>query len=317
MVFGFLNFDTSNKSQALNDILQVGTSAGGTRAKAIIAWNSRINEVRSGQVKALEGFEYWLVKFDGVSGKRDDFSRDDLKACAQSASMKRAIADAILSQVKDVDSHIKGYSEIADNSSYRSNSFLVPTSSVWFKIIVSMCTVLRHLKLWGRLLIAGLVIGYSTPPLSSEIQKNNNLTRETVVLQLKWKHQYQFAGYYAAKEKGFYEEVGLDVEIHEHQGRPPIKALLAGEAQYAVSGANALIHRAQGYPVVALAAIYQHSPYALLVRADSGIYKVSDLTGRRVMLGSGTQDAALHAMLKRGGLSKEDYIVEPEIFIIH
>lgn len=228
--------------------------------------------------------------------------------------MKRRIADAILRQVKDVDSHIKGYSEIADKSSYRPSSFLVPTSSVWFKIIVSMCTGLRHLKFWGRLLIAGLVIGYSTPPLSSEIQKNNNLTRETVVLQLKWKHQYQFAGYYAAKEKGFYEEVGLDVEIHEHQGRPPIKALLAGEAQYAVSGANALIHRAQGYPVVALAAIYQHSPYALLVRADSGIYKVPDLTGRRVMLGSGTQDAALHAMLKRGGLSKEDYIRLPSSF---
>lgn len=56
---------------ALRDILRVGTSAGGARAKAVIAWNPRTNEVRSGQVKAGKGFEYWLMKFDGVSGNKD------------------------------------------------------------------------------------------------------------------------------------------------------------------------------------------------------------------------------------------------------
>lgn len=56
---------------ALKDILRVGTSAGGARAKAIIAWNPTTNEVRSGQVDAGSGFEYWLLKFDGVSGNRD------------------------------------------------------------------------------------------------------------------------------------------------------------------------------------------------------------------------------------------------------
>ena len=131
---------------------------------------------------------------------------------------------------------------------------------------------------------------------------------ESVVLQLKWKHQFQFAGYYAAKEKGFYKEAGLDVKIREHTGeRSPIEVLLDGEAEYAVTSANVLIHRAKGYPVVALAAIYQHSPYALLVRADSGIRRVSDLAGRRIMLGTGMQDAALHAMLKRGGLDASGY----------
>lgn len=66
-----LNFDASDKSQVLHDILQVGTSAGGARAKAIIAWHPKTNEVRSGQITAPEGFEYWLLKFDGVSGNRD------------------------------------------------------------------------------------------------------------------------------------------------------------------------------------------------------------------------------------------------------
>ncbi len=56
---------------AMRDILRVGTSAGGARAKAVIAWNPKTDEVRSGQVKAGEGFEYWLLKFDGVSGNRD------------------------------------------------------------------------------------------------------------------------------------------------------------------------------------------------------------------------------------------------------
>ena len=59
------------KKTALQNILRVGTSAGGARAKAVIAWNPQTNEVRSGQVKTGRGFEYWLMKFDGVSGNKD------------------------------------------------------------------------------------------------------------------------------------------------------------------------------------------------------------------------------------------------------
>ncbi|HET7369559.1 MAG TPA: type II toxin-antitoxin system HipA family toxin [Gammaproteobacteria bacterium] len=63
--------DGDERRAAMNDILQVGVSAGGARAKAIIAWNPHTNEVRSGQVPAPGGFEYWLLKFDGVSHNRD------------------------------------------------------------------------------------------------------------------------------------------------------------------------------------------------------------------------------------------------------
>ena len=59
------------QEKALNDILRVGTSAGGARAKAVIAWHPQTGEVRSGQVAAGEGFEYWLLKFDGVAGNKD------------------------------------------------------------------------------------------------------------------------------------------------------------------------------------------------------------------------------------------------------
>ncbi|MCC5830891.1 MAG: type II toxin-antitoxin system HipA family toxin [Phycisphaeraceae bacterium] len=65
------SFADKDKEHALREILRVGASAGGARAKAVIAWNRQTNEVRSGQVKAPEGFEYWLLKFDGVSNNRD------------------------------------------------------------------------------------------------------------------------------------------------------------------------------------------------------------------------------------------------------
>ena len=65
------HFTGAAREKALNDILQVGTSAGGARAKAVIAWNRETNEVRSGQIAAGDGFDYWLLKFDGVTGNKD------------------------------------------------------------------------------------------------------------------------------------------------------------------------------------------------------------------------------------------------------
>jgi serine/threonine-protein kinase HipA len=64
-------FASASRKNALNDILRVGTSAGGARAKAVIAWNPKTHEVRSGQIAAGKGFDYWLLKFDGVTGNKD------------------------------------------------------------------------------------------------------------------------------------------------------------------------------------------------------------------------------------------------------
>jgi serine/threonine-protein kinase HipA len=65
------SFADPEREQALREILRVSASAGGARAKAVIAWNPTTNEVRSGQVKAPSGFEYWLMKFDGVTNNKD------------------------------------------------------------------------------------------------------------------------------------------------------------------------------------------------------------------------------------------------------
>ena len=64
-------FSGDDDREAINDILRVGTSAGGARAKAILAWNKETNEFRSGQVDAAEGFEYWIMKFDGITSSND------------------------------------------------------------------------------------------------------------------------------------------------------------------------------------------------------------------------------------------------------
>lgn len=64
--------------EAMETILRVGTSAGGARAKAILAWNPETDEFRSGQISADSGFEYWLLKFDGVKKNRDKELADPL-----------------------------------------------------------------------------------------------------------------------------------------------------------------------------------------------------------------------------------------------
>ena len=66
-----VSIEDKEKTEALRDILRVGTSAGGARAKAVIAWNPSTNEVRSGQIETEDGFSYWILKFDGVSGNKD------------------------------------------------------------------------------------------------------------------------------------------------------------------------------------------------------------------------------------------------------
>ncbi|MBP3737338.1 MAG: type II toxin-antitoxin system HipA family toxin [Lachnospiraceae bacterium] len=63
--------------KAMEQILRVGTSAGGARAKAVIAWNEETGDIRSGQIAAGEGYSYWLIKFDGVTGNKDHGDEDD------------------------------------------------------------------------------------------------------------------------------------------------------------------------------------------------------------------------------------------------
>lgn len=134
----------------------------------------------------------------------------------------------------------------------------------------------------------------------------------TVRVQLKWRHQFQFAGFYAAIEQGFYRDAGLAVELIEYSpGITPIDQLIGGRVDFAVADTGALIYRATGVPLVALAAIFQHSPSILLARGDRGIEDLADLRGRRVMLSGGYMNAELMAMLATAGLGPADFEMLP------
>lgn len=108
---------------------------------------------------------------------------------------------------------------------------------------------------------------------------------DAIKLQLKWLHQFQFAGYYAANQQGFFKQNGLAVTIIE--GGPntlPIQAIHAGTADYGVTGPEILIDHLKTHETVAIAAIFQHSPYALMSLKQSHIVNIKDLIGKRVML---------------------------------
>ncbi|MDD5118359.1 MAG: ABC transporter substrate-binding protein [Sulfuricurvum sp.] len=137
-------------------------------------------------------------------------------------------------------------------------------------------------------------------------------SRESVTLQLSWLNQFQFAGYYVAKEKGYYADSGLDVTILDAQNRQdPFDAVMKGKAQYGVGRSSLIVDYINGAPLVLMAAIFQSSPMMLLTRQDSNISKAQDLKNKRVMLtGDTVEGAEMQAMLRSVGLRTSDLFVQ-------
>ena len=141
---------------------------------------------------------------------------------------------------------------------------------------------------------------------------------EPIHLQLRRHHQFQFAGYYAALAKGYYKKAGLDVIIDA--GSPekkPVQEVIQGHAQYGEANAELLLERLRGAPLVALAAIYQHSPSILIARKDAGIASPDDLVGKKVMLLDQAMDADFVAMFNNEGVDISRLNVVPSSYDIH
>jgi diguanylate cyclase (GGDEF)-like protein/PAS domain S-box-containing protein len=135
--------------------------------------------------------------------------------------------------------------------------------------------------------------------LKNAQNKPTHLTQ--VQLQLKWQHQFQFAGYYAAIEKGFYRDVGLDVKLKEASpGINPIQQVLNGQAEFGVGTSELLLNFHQGDPLVVLAVIMQHSPLALATLASSGITNIHQLASKPIMIEPNSLE--LFAYLKNEGI---------------
>jgi diguanylate cyclase (GGDEF)-like protein/PAS domain S-box-containing protein len=140
---------------------------------------------------------------------------------------------------------------------------------------------------------------------------------ETIDLQLRWHHQFQFAGYYAALQQGYYHQAGLDVVIHE--GTPEkiaINEVLQGHAQYGVASSELILARLKGEPLVLLAAIYQHSPVVLVSRKQTGIFSPSDLIGKKVMMLGSYVEADFANMFNNEHINAKDIQIIPSSFDI-
>jgi len=131
-----------------------------------------------------------------------------------------------------------------------------------------------------------------------------SLADESVTLQLKWKHAFQFAGYYAAQELGYYREAGLDVSINAAQpGLDVVEEVLSGRAHFGTGTSSLLLARQAGKPVVALAVVFQHSPQILIAAPGSATQSVHDLLGKRIMFEPLADE--LLAYVKREGIPLE------------
>lgn len=160
--------------------------------------------------------------------------------------------------------------------------------------------------LWPLLLATG---AHAALPPTGQLQ--------TIDFQLRWKHQFQFAGYYAAIAQGYYREEGFDVRLHEGApGKTPIEEVLAGRALYGEANSELLFERLNGKPLVAIAAVFQHSPSVLLARTDAGIQTVHDLVGKRVMLMDAKTDADFLTMFSREGIDPGTLTLLPSSYNI-
>ncbi|WP_168120800.1 ABC transporter substrate-binding protein [Paenibacillus sp. HB172176] len=145
--------------------------------------------------------------------------------------------------------------------------------------------------------------GSSSATASAENGGSSELKK--VVLRLKWINQAQFAGFYIAKEKGYYEAAGLDVEIRPGGSDfPSVQMVSSGSEDFGVTGADQILSsREKGAPVVALSVIYRSSPFVLFTLKDSGITDMEGLVGKKVgvKLG-GNEELTYRAMLKKAGI---------------
>jgi signal transduction histidine kinase len=128
---------------------------------------------------------------------------------------------------------------------------------------------------------------------------------DKVVVQLRWDHQFQFAGYYAAKWQGFYKGADLDVEIRSAFGsdgkyRNVLKEVASGRAEFGTGGVDILKAIDDGSQLTIISTILQRSPVAFYARAGSGISGVADFVGKRVATrGAGSMATVeLKAMMK-------------------
>ena len=151
--------------------------------------------------------------------------------------------------------------------------------------------------------------------LSTILFANNN-SLEKVSLQLQWKHQFEFAGFYMAKEKGYYKDAGLDVELKEfNYGVDITDDVHKGKTTFGINYSNIVLEKANGKDLILLNAILQVSPHILISLKSSGIKSIKDFKNKKIMIGDNAgKTASFVSMLKSHDISIEEMLKVKQTF---
>lgn len=138
---------------------------------------------------------------------------------------------------------------------------------------------------------------------------------EKVGLQLGWKHQFQYAGFYIAKEHGFYQDVNLDVNIKEFDHSIEIvNEVVSGDVNFGIGKSSLLIERYNGKPVLALGALYQSSP-SVLVTTNPSFKSIKDIRGKKIMVtDDAVRSASITSMLLSNGINGNNLVRQKHSF---
>lgn len=128
-----------------------------------------------------------------------------------------------------------------------------------------------------------------------------------VTLQLEWKHQFEFAGFYAAVEKGYYRDVGLELEIKEFQeGINITQEVLSGNATFGISSSALILEKLNKKPVVLIASYFKQNALALVTKPE--IKTPADLKNKKIMAVDWEMGhTSLGVILKDAGITPSDY----------
>lgn len=139
---------------------------------------------------------------------------------------------------------------------------------------------------------------------------------QPTVLQLHWRHQFEFAGFYAALEQGYYRQAGIELSIREYQPELDlVDEVLSQRASFGIWGSQLISERLRGRPIVLLANYFKRSP--LVILSDAEIRLPSDLRGRRLMVpASDIGTISYQIMFREFGLSQADLTLVPHSFSV-
>lgn len=137
---------------------------------------------------------------------------------------------------------------------------------------------------------------------------------DKVSIQLKWKYQFQFAGFLIAKEKGFYKDLGLDVKIKEYSDKTyTLSDMKDNKTQFAVIDSALILKSIQNEPVTAMLGIYQTSPYVLMSLKSSNIRNIQDLNNKKIAIYDDENGLAIKAMLRAHNISYKQISIKDKL----